>query len=150
MERGAAIKCSYFYLYRLFMFNLFKKKKKISKAGNAVNQIQVYWNGITWVFDDARVGLVEEPFVAGADRFISEAIDELHDFALDNAKKNGVLITFSSTEFPAIPWEARVVLTSEFKKLGEGMYMTGTGESGWLCPATLHYFEDYPKEIFSL
>jgi hypothetical protein len=32
---------------------------------------------------------------------------------------------------------------------GSGWYrMVGTDMEGWLCPATLKYFEDYPENIY--
>jgi hypothetical protein len=37
---------------------------------NAINVITPYKHHGMWVFDDPRVGLVQEPFVAGADTMI--------------------------------------------------------------------------------
>ena len=37
---------------------------------NAINVIAPYSHLGMWVFDDKRVGLVEEPFVGGADTMI--------------------------------------------------------------------------------
>ena len=37
---------------------------------NALNVISPYKHLGVWVFDDPRVGLVQEPFVAGADTMI--------------------------------------------------------------------------------
>ena len=37
---------------------------------NAINVISPYKHHGMWVFDDARVGLVQEPFVSGADTWI--------------------------------------------------------------------------------
>jgi hypothetical protein len=37
---------------------------------NAINVISPYKHIGMWVFDDARVGLMQEPFVAGADTLI--------------------------------------------------------------------------------
>ena len=42
---------------------------------NAINVIKPYkWNGM-WVFDDQRVDLDKEPFVASADTMIDTAIE---------------------------------------------------------------------------
>ena len=37
---------------------------------NAINIIAPYKHHGQWVFDDSRVGLSQEPFVAGADTWI--------------------------------------------------------------------------------
>ena len=47
-----------------------------------------------WVFDDARVGLVQEPFVSGADTWIDRVVA-----GIPNAE-NGFTLIFSSTPFP--------------------------------------------------
>ena len=133
------------------MFNLFKKKTKISKTANAVNQLQVYWTGYTWAFDDHRVGLVGEPFVAGAELIISDAIKRKYGAkVLKEAMGNGVVLTFSKEQLPNLKDEAPVKLQASFDEHGHGMYKDkSTNQVGWLCPATLHYFKDYPKEIFA-
>ena len=42
---------------------------------NAIHVIKPYkWSGL-WVFDDERVDLDKEPFVAGADTMIDRAIE---------------------------------------------------------------------------
>ena len=136
----------------MFKINLFKSKsKKVDKTDNAVNQLKVYWTGTTWAFDDDRVGLVAEPFVAGADRIISDAIEREHSLlVLKKAKENGIVITFSKNLLPYVEDEASLVLQEQFNKLGHGMYFDYfTGQSGWLCPATLHYFKDYPEYIYA-
>ena len=134
------------------MFNIFKSKsKKVDKTANAVNQIEVYWTGYTWAFDDHRVGLIEEPFVAGTEVIISDAIEREHgSLVLKKAKENGIVITFSKTMLPYVEDAARFVLHERFDKLGHGMYIDNfTGRVGWLCPATLHYFKDYPEYIYA-
>ena len=43
----------------------------------AINVIAPYkWHGM-WVFDDPRVGLVQEPFVAGADTMIDRVVADI-------------------------------------------------------------------------
>ena len=131
------------------MFNLFKKRKKGLKANNAVHFIHVYWKSDTWVFDDPAVGLIEEPFVAGADLIISQALD--FKVQLEMAMHDGgARIIFSSTEFP----DYDIHLEKDFDKSGHGIYkathkVTETVQKGWLCPATLHYFRDYPDNIYA-
>jgi hypothetical protein len=41
---------------------------------NAINVIWPYKHHGMWVFDDARVALVQEPFVSGADTFEDAAL----------------------------------------------------------------------------
>jgi hypothetical protein len=48
---------------------------------NEINVIVPFkWNGM-WVFDDARVGLDKEPFVAGADTLIDHIVADIPDAA---------------------------------------------------------------------
>jgi hypothetical protein len=41
---------------------------------NAINVIAPYKHHGMWVFNDSRVGLVQEPFVAGADTVIDRVV----------------------------------------------------------------------------
>ena len=61
---------------------------------NAINVISPYKHHGMWVFDDARVGLVQEPFVSGADTWIDRVVADI-----PSAEKGFTLI-FSSTPFP--------------------------------------------------
>jgi hypothetical protein len=47
-----------------------------------------------WVFDDPRVGLVQEPFVSGADTMIDRVVATIPD------ADNGFVLMFSSVPFP--------------------------------------------------
>ena len=63
---------------------------------NQINVIAPYWldDVQTWVFDDERVGLMQEPFVAGADVFLSHLVQDI-----PNAR-NGFRLLFSTGPFP--------------------------------------------------
>src|SRR6516165_7993124 len=61
---------------------------------NAINVISPYKHHGMWVFDDARVGLVQEPFVSGADTWIDSVVADIPD------AENGFTLIFSSTPFP--------------------------------------------------
>ena len=61
---------------------------------NAINVISPYKHHDMWVFDDPRVGLVQEPFVSGADTWIDRVVTDI-----PNAEKGFILI-LSSTPFP--------------------------------------------------
>ena len=70
-------------------------------SNNAINVIKPYkWNGM-WVFDDGRVNLDKEPFVAGADTMIDKAIDLK---GIQNADQ-GFLLVFSEFPFPDADFE---------------------------------------------
>jgi hypothetical protein len=61
---------------------------------NAINIIAPYMHLGMWVFDDSRAGLVQEPFVEGADVIIERAVE-----GISNAR-DGFLMLFSATPFP--------------------------------------------------
>src|SRR6266446_6572479 len=61
---------------------------------NAINVIAPYKVHGMWVFDDPRVGLVQEPFVAGADTMIDRVVADIPD------AERGFTLIFSTTPFP--------------------------------------------------
>jgi hypothetical protein len=63
-------------------------------AVNAINVIAPYKHHGMWVFDDPRVGLVQEPFVAGADTMIDRVVADIPD------AEHGFTLIFSTTPFP--------------------------------------------------
>lgn len=106
------------------------------------NQIQVIKperkNGL-WVFTDPKTGLVDEPFVAGADVLIDIMVIDIPD------AKAGFNLVFSHEWFP------------DHDHVFERMYQDGGGYwykhqrsalHGWLCPAMFHYFEKAPEKIY--
>jgi hypothetical protein len=48
---------------------------------NAINVIAPYKHNGQWVFDDSRVGLSQEPFVAGADTWIDRVVADIPNAA---------------------------------------------------------------------
>jgi hypothetical protein len=72
---------------------------------NAINVISPYKHHGQWVFDDPRVGLAQEPFVAGADTWIDRVVADI-----PNAERGFTLI-FSGAPFPGhqyrLDWAAR-------------------------------------------
>jgi hypothetical protein len=106
---------------------------------NAINVIAPYKHHGMWVFDDARVGLVQEPFVAGADTMIDRVVADIPDAA------RGFVLVFSASPFPdheyRLDW-----LRSES---GGNWYRSEQlGMEGWLCPALFRYFSEAPKELY--
>ena len=108
-------------------------------ALNAINVIAPYRYLGMWAFDDPRVGLVQEPFVGGADVIIDRVVEGLR-----NAEA-GFLMLFSATPFPGHQFRL-----SWRRADGNGnyYYSEAHGMEGWLCPALLKYFDKAPEEIF--
>ena len=108
---------------------------------NQIMTIKPYrWEGM-WVFDDDRVGLHREPFVAGADTIIDAVIAEK---GITDAAK-GFVAVFSGNPFPG----ADVELTWQRHESGGDVYLwEGHGMEGWLCPALLKYFPTAPRKIY--
>lgn len=109
---------------------------------NAINVIYPYKNEGMWVFDDEKVGLDKEPFVAGADTMIDEVLAMKN---LENAD-SGFRLVFSAGEFP------RYDVKFDWVREGEGgnWYKSEALQmEGWLCPALFRYFDDAPKHIYA-
>jgi hypothetical protein len=114
---------------------------------NSIFVIKTYkWNGM-WVFDDDRVGLDKEPFVAGADTMIDTAV-ELK--GISNAD-DGFLMVFSAGPFPDadfdLEWlrdeDGGNVCKARFEVDGKMQEM-----EGWLCPALNLYYPEAPKKLW--
>lgn len=108
---------------------------------NQIMAIHPYWLETvgTWVFDDAAVGLHQEPFVAG----IPEMIDELVT-GIPNARR-GFRLLFSAAPFPG--WQRKLLRVRE--EYGGWWYaLESRGAEGWLCPALFRYFQDAPAELY--
>jgi len=106
------------------------------KTNNSITRILVYkyYNG--WVFDDPKVGLDHEAFVAGA--------DDLCDYLSQG--KDKVLITFSAINFPS--HKIRVHYVSGKIESGTVYYSEDLKQELWLCPALGKYFNKSPKNIY--
>lgn len=106
------------------------------KTQNQINVIYPYRTKHGgWSFDDEAVGLYGEPFVSG----IPEIIDAIV------GKKTKQFTAFISKD-PIPNYTGCLEQTIE---KGTGWYkLQETGSLGWLCPATLKYFEDYPNKIY--
>ena len=106
---------------------------------NAINVIAPYKHLGMWVFDDPRVGLVQEPFVSGADTMIDRVVAEI-----PNAE-SGFVMLFSSSPFPG----SQIRLEWHRADSGGNWYYSPQLDlEGWLCPALLRYFEQAPREIY--
>ncbi len=106
---------------------------------NAINVIAPYKYLDMWVFDDSRVGLIQEPFVSGADTIIDRVVADI-----PNAEK-GFTMIFSASPFHGhqmrLEWRRG-------DRSGNWYYSRDLDMEGWLCPALFKYFDDAPKEIY--
>lgn len=111
--------------------------KVMDKTKNQINVIFPFKKNGVWVFNDEAVGLYEEPFVSNVNPIIDTVV-------------NGNNFTAYISHSP-IPDEQIIldrVDDSVTGDIGDGWYqMRGTDLVCWLCPATLKYFKNYPKEI---
>lgn len=103
-----------------------------------------------WAFDDEKVGLLHEPFVAGADDLLS---------ILSNGADK-MAVTFSDKWFPDHQLVLEQLSQDELLKLGvidslEEHVPSGTFYKEptrqhvlWLCPALNKYYPDSPNTIY--
>lgn len=107
---------------------------------NALTVIKPYKYLDMWVFDDEKVGLVQEPFVSGADDIIERMVKEI-----PNAEQ-GFIMIFSATPFPGyqleLDWRRE-------EMQGNWYYAAALDQEGWLCPALFKYFEQAPKKLYA-
>ena len=106
---------------------------------NSIRAIHPYRHLGIWVFDDESVGLVQEPFVSGAD----DIIDRM-SAAIPDADK-GVTMLFSQQPFPG--WKH--VLDRRREEMNGTWYWSEEfGMEGWLCPALFKYFAAAPEKLY--
>lgn len=107
---------------------------------NQIFVINPYYHGGSWVFDDAEVGLLREPFVSGIPEMIEMLIQEIPDARM------GFRLLFSAAPFP----DHQIVLNRRNEEIGGYWYEHApTAMSGWLCPALFKYFDDAPEHIYA-
>ena len=114
---------------------------------NSILVLELYRNAGTWCFTDVERDLVHEPFISGIPEIIDECIAE----TVEN-KAETYRLTFSSQQFPG----ATNYLTYLFEEYGGAVYTkqkigqeaNPMARTGWLCPATLKFFEVFPKTIY--
>jgi hypothetical protein len=115
------------------------RQRRTVRDVNALLVIFPYKYQGTWVFDDARVGLFREPFIAGIDSMIDKATA-----SIPNADK-GFRAIFSAGAFPG----ADLKLQWRREESGGNWYYSDQFKmEGWLCPALLKYFPKAPHEIY--
>ena len=106
---------------------------------NAINVIRPYRAEGMWVFDDAAVGLVQEPFVSGADVIIDQLVASIPDAT------SGFNLVFSAEPFPGF----QIRFEWRRAEMGGNWYFSPDLDAeGWLCPALFRYFDGAPPEIY--
>ncbi len=106
---------------------------------NTIIAIHPYKHEGMWVFDDDRVGLVQEPFVSGADTIIDKMVGDI-----PNAEA-GFTMIFSAGPFPGY---GAVFEWRREEHGGNWYYSPALDLDGWLCPALFKYFENAPTTLY--
>lgn len=108
---------------------------------NGINIIKPYRYLDMWVFDDELRGIVQEPFINGADSILDIWAKNLSSISTVNS----FLILFSEKPFPDYQYEISWI-RKEFE--GNWYKFAELNMDGWLCPALFKYFNKMPNEIF--
>ena len=136
----------------LNIYNKMIKGRKVLQHNNSILTINPYYHAGMWVFDDDRVGLVKEPFVAGADDFIDHM---LRTKGVRDEAKKGFTLMFALTPFRSS--NGGSMTFQEFADGGtvytpDGEYADFTNKNKtsevWLCPALNLYFPESPEKIY--
>lgn len=108
---------------------------------NQILTISPYWleSSQTWVFNDERLGIVQEPFVEGIPEMINEITADI-----PNAK-SGFRLLFSSNPFSNFQ---RQLVKLEEAYGGTWYQDTTTKKEGWLCAVLFEYFPTAPDKIY--
>ena len=106
---------------------------------NAINVIAPYKHHGLWVFDDPRVGLAQEPFIAGADAIIDRMVSSIPDAGA------GFVLVFSAAPFPGHQYHFQ---HRRAEGSGNTYFSPQFNIEGWLCPALLRYFDTPPRELY--
>ncbi|MBU6236999.1 MAG: hypothetical protein KGQ51_04155 [Planctomycetes bacterium] len=108
---------------------------------NSLFAIAPYWleDRKMWVFDDAAVNLVQEPFVSGIPEMIDDLVSDI-----PNAHQ-GFRMIFSAGPFPGYQRK----LTRLREEFGGNWYRADEPPmEGWLCPALFKYYDEAPETIY--
>jgi len=124
------------------------------RSDNTINIIYPYRKHNTWVFDDESRGLKAEPFVFG----MSKIIDIIAYQVLCDRKIDKFKLIFSRYGMPE--FHAKLIKLKDKSLVGAWYKLDHIDtpnwierhpkwcERGWLCPATLLYFREYPEHIY--
>ncbi len=107
---------------------------------NAIEVIYPYKYQGLWVFDDERVGLSKEPFIAGADTIIDRFTQEIPH------AEEGFRLIFSQFDFPGFQGRFELVRP---ERGGHVYHAVELDQEGWLCPALMRYFDEPPQVLYA-
>jgi hypothetical protein len=107
---------------------------------NSLFALSPYKHEGLWVFDDAAVGLVKEPFVLGIDTMLDRLTSEIPD------AEKGFTLIFSPQPFPGYSVE---LLWKRTEYEGNWYDCPQFEIEGWLCPALFKYFNEAPEKLFA-
>jgi hypothetical protein len=106
---------------------------------NSILVIAPYRYQGTWVFDDERLGLVREAFVAGIPEMIDMLVADIPD------AEHGFRLTFSARPYPGyekkLTW-VRGDMEGNYYRLDDSPM------EGWLCPALFKFYNKAPAELY--
>jgi uncharacterized protein DUF6717 len=107
---------------------------------NVIVAIHPYKYEGLWVFDDPKVGLLQEPFVSGADTIIDQMTQGIP------SAESGFTLLFSAEPFPGF----QAMFEWRRTEMGGNWYYSNElAAEGWLCPALFKYFETAPATIYA-
>ena len=109
------------------------------RPANSILVLMPYRHAGTWVFDDPRVGLVREPFVAGVPEMIDVLVTDI-----PNAR-DGFRLLFSAKPFPGYQKKLR---WQRGDMEGNYYQLDDPPMEGWICPAMFKYYEKPPRELY--
>ena len=109
------------------------------RPSNSLMVIMPYEHAGTWVFDDAAVGLRQEPFVAGIPEMIDEMVKDIPD------AQDGFRLLFSAQPFPGY---SQKLVWRRGDRTGNWYYCEQYDKEGWLCPGLFKYYRDAPGELY--
>ena len=109
------------------------------RPSNSIMVLMPYRHAGTWVFDDAAVGLRQEPFVAGIPEMMDELVKDI-----PNAD-TGFRLLFSTKAFPG---HTHKLVWRRSNMNGNWYWSEQYQKEGWLCPGLFKYYKQAPKEIF--
>ena len=101
--------------------------------------VEIYKFNGTWCFTDTKRELLNEPFVLGIPEIINSVLEEQK--LVEKGKNYRIL--FSAQEFPTY----HGALARQNEEMG-GAWYAWNEQKGWLCPATLKFFCDFPETIY--
>lgn len=111
---------------------------------NAIYAIQPYKHNGMWVFDDDRVNLIKEAFVAGMDDIMDKLTETFEKGEL------GFNLVFSDSPFP--DFDISLSKIENFEQPGYGGTWYHCKEfdiNGWLCPALFLYYPKAPTNLYA-